>query len=289
MPTPTAPVNRQPGLEWDFTSRGFAKAAIALSLFAYERLAAIETQSADLQRDYVPSLYLAGRVRDVSIQIDAGVQQHVLEHDAEKMQQLASAIQQKTIERLDLLARHDTLLSNPEERALAEATRTALAPYVVAETEVLRSSADPRTKPALRFNYLSTAQDRREWVEAIRVARSILDQPAFDPYNGGETSPGPEVASDEEVLDWVARDAETALHPSCTCAMGSVVDPATMRVYGLDGLRVVDASVFPFVPNGNIYAPTMMVAEKAADLIRGNTPLPPEEVPFHVAERAHSR
>ena len=91
--------------------------------------------------------------------------------------------------------------------------------------------------------------------------------------------------SDEEILDWVARDAETALHPSCTCRMGvddlSVVDPETMRVHGLEGLRVVDASVFPYVTNGNIYAPTMMVAEKAADLILGNTPLPAEPVPFY--------
>jgi len=150
-------------------------------------------------------------------------------------------------------------------------------------------SSDPRVKPALRFNYLSTDQDRREWVEAIRVARNILDQSAFDPYNGGETSPGPTIASDEEVLDWVARDAETALHPSCTCAMGSVVDPQTMRVYGLDGLRAVDASVFPFVPNGNIYAPVMMVAEKAADLIKGATPLAPIRAEFYRhAERTAS-
>jgi choline dehydrogenase len=153
---------------------------------------------------------------------------------------------------------------------------------------------DPRVHPALRFNYLSTAQDRREWVEAIRVARAILNQPAFEPYNGGETSPGPAVETDEEILDWVARDAETALHPSCTCRMGrgglSVVDPATMRVHGVDGLRVVDASVFPFVTNGNIYAPVMMVAEKAADLILGNTPLPAEAVDFYRhAERAGSR
>ncbi|MFL5910005.1 MAG: choline dehydrogenase [Gaiellaceae bacterium] len=162
--------------------------------------------------------------------------------------------------------------------------------YSDARGSVKIVSADPRTKPALRFNYLSTAQDRREWVEAIRVARSILDQPAFDPYNGGETSPGPSVKSDEEVLDWVARDAETALHPSCTCAMGSVVDPHTMRVAGLDGLRVVDASVFPFVPNGNIYAPVMMVAEKAADLIKGDTPLEPIRAEFYRhAERAASR
>jgi choline dehydrogenase len=162
--------------------------------------------------------------------------------------------------------------------------------YSDARGSVKIVSADPRTKPALRFNYLSTAQDRREWVEAVRVARSILDQPAFDAYNGGETSPGPGVATDEEVLDWVARDAETALHPSCTCAMGSVVDPATMRVVGLDGLRVVDASVFPFVPNGNIYAPVMMVAEKAADLIKGDTPLDPVHAEFYRhAERAASR
>jgi choline dehydrogenase len=151
-------------------------------------------------------------------------------------------------------------------------------------------SQDARVKPALRFNYLSTAQDRREWVEAIRVARSILGQPAFEPFDGGESSPGPSVESDEEVLDWVARDAETALHPSCTCAMGSVVDPQTLRVYGLDGIRVVDASVFPFVPNGNIYAPVMMVAEKAADLIRGNTPLAPINADFYRhAERTASR
>jgi choline dehydrogenase len=153
------------------------------------------------------------------------------------------------------------------------------------------TSADPRTHPALRFNYLSTANDRREWVEAIRVSRSILGQPAFAEYDGGETSPGPAVQSDEEILDWVARDAETALHPSCTCAMGAVIDPQTMRVHGLDGLRVVDASVFPFVPNGNIYAPVMMVAEKAADLIRDNTALEPLHVDFyrHRAEQSAGR
>jgi choline dehydrogenase len=162
--------------------------------------------------------------------------------------------------------------------------------YSDARGSVKIVSQDPRVKPALRFNYLSTPQDRREWVEAIHVARSILGQPAFAPFDGGETSPGPSVRSDEEILDWVARDAETALHPSCTCAMGTVVDPATMRVYGLDGIRVVDASVFPYVPNGNIYAPVMMVAEKAADLIKGNTPLPPSDAGFYRhAERAQSR
>ncbi len=159
--------------------------------------------------------------------------------------------------------------------------------YSDARGSVRVTSADPRVKPALRFNYLSTEQDRREWVEAVRHARAILSQPAWDGLNGGEISPGPEVETDEDILRWVARDAETALHPSCTCRMGtdelSVVDPDTMRVHGLDGLRVVDASAMPYVTNGNIYAPVMMLAEKSADLILGNTPLPPEPVEFYRA------
>ena len=146
-------------------------------------------------------------------------------------------------------------------------------------------SRDPDVHPELRFNYLSTPTDRQEWGEAVAIARKILSQPAFDEFNAGELSPGPSVSTEEEVLQWVARDAETALHPSCTCAMGtgplSVTDPLSLRVHGTEGLRVVDASVFPYVTNGNIYAPTMMVAEKAADLIAGNTPLAPEHIPFY--------
>lgn len=156
------------------------------------------------------------------------------------------------------------------------------------------TSTDPRVHPALRFNYLSTDQDRREWVEAVRLARSILTQPAFEPFNAGELSPGPSVETDAEILDWVATDGETALHPSCTCAMGTgpqaVLDPTTLRVHGTDGLRVVDASAMPYVTNGNIYAPVMMLAEKAADLILGNTPLEPETLPYHqhaVADEVH--
>ena len=149
------------------------------------------------------------------------------------------------------------------------------------------TSADPRTKPALRFNYLSTDEDRREWVEAVRHARHILTQPAMDPFNGGEVSPGPGVSTDEEILDWVRRDAETALHPSCTARMGlgedSALHPDTLAVHGTSGLRVVDASSMPYVTNGNIYAPVMMLAEKAADLIREDTPLPPEPVDFYEA------
>ncbi|MEU4514115.1 choline dehydrogenase [Nonomuraea wenchangensis] len=159
--------------------------------------------------------------------------------------------------------------------------------YSDARGSVRITSADPRVKPALRFNYLSTEQDRREWVEAVRHARDILSQPAWDGLDGGELSPGPEVETDEDILRWVAKDAETALHPSCTCRMGtdelSVVDPDTLRVHGLDGLRVVDASAMPYVTNGNIYAPVMMLAEKSADLVLGNTPLPPEPVEFYRA------
>ncbi len=149
------------------------------------------------------------------------------------------------------------------------------------------TSTDPRRKPALVFNYLDNDTDRREWVEAIRVARTLLNQPAFAPYNSGEISPGPAVESDQEILDWVANDAETALHPSCTAKMGvddlSVVDPTTFRVHGVDGLRVVDASVMPMITNGNIYAPVMMIAERAADAVLGHEPLAPEHVDFHVA------
>ena len=159
--------------------------------------------------------------------------------------------------------------------------------YSDARGSIRLKNADPRTRPALRFNYLSTAQDRREWAEAIRTARRILAQPAFAAFDGGEISPGAAVETDEQILAWVARDAETALHPSCTAKMGvgpdAVVDPLTLRVRGVEGLRVVDASVFPYVTNANIYAPTMMVAEKAADLIAGTTPLPPQHIEFYRA------
>ena len=148
------------------------------------------------------------------------------------------------------------------------------------------SSTDPMVKPKMLFNYLSTDQDRREWVEAIKQARLIMNQPALDAMNGGETSPGKAVTSDEEILEWVRKDAETALHPSCTAKMGTdsmaVVNPENMKVHGVDGLRVVDASVFPFVTNGNIYAPVMMVAERAADLILGNATLPADNSEYYV-------
>jgi choline dehydrogenase len=157
--------------------------------------------------------------------------------------------------------------------------------YSDARGSIKITSVDPKVHPAIRFNYLSTKTDRREWIEAVQISRRILNQPAFEPYNGGELSPGPSVQTDEEILDWVARDAETALHPSCTCRLGvgedSVVDPKSMKVHGLEGVRVIDASALRYVPNGNIYAPTMMLAEKSADLIMGNTPLEPLRIPFY--------
>ena len=149
----------------------------------------------------------------------------------------------------------------------------------------------PAEETGLERLAVPTDQDRREWVEAVRCARHILNQPAMDDFNAGETSPGPDIQSDQDILDWVARDGETALHPSGTCKMGvdemAVIDPKTMRVHGVEGLRVVDASLIPHITNGNLYAPVMMIAEKAADIILGNTPLAPMAVPYyrHVSER----
>jgi choline dehydrogenase len=157
--------------------------------------------------------------------------------------------------------------------------------YSDARGRVRLRSADPSVGPSLLFNYLSTEQDRREWVEALEVTRHILSRPALAPFDGGEISPGPEVVTPEQILDWVARDAETALHPSCTAKLGlgedAVLDPLTMAVHEVEGLRVVDASAMPYVTNANIYAPVMMLAEKAADLILGIEPLAPQHTPFY--------
>ncbi len=140
-------------------------------------------------------------------------------------------------------------------------------------------SADPTVPPSILFNYLSTEQDRREWIEAVHKTREIFAQRAFDPYRGVELSPGPDVKSDEDVMEFVRRNAESAYHPCGTCRMGydeqAVVDSA-LAVHGITGLRVVDASAFPEITDGNINAPVIMLAEKAADLILGNEPLAPE-------------
>lgn len=148
-------------------------------------------------------------------------------------------------------------------------------------------SKDPKVYPSMVYNYLSTEQDRREWIEAVKVSRKIMSQSAMSAYNSGEISPGASVSTDEEILEWVANDAETALHPSCTAKMGpasdpmAVVDPLTMKVHGLENVRVVDASAMPYVTNGNIHAPVLMLAEKAADLILGREPLEPIHADFY--------
>ncbi|MDC3424582.1 choline dehydrogenase [Aquibacillus sp. 3ASR75-11] len=148
-------------------------------------------------------------------------------------------------------------------------------------------SKNPKEHPSMVYNYLSTEQDRREWIEAVKISREIMSQPAMAPYNSGEISPGPSVRTDEEILDWVAKDAETALHPSCTAKMGpasdpmAVVDPLTMKVHGLDNVRVVDASAMPYVTNGNIHAPVLMLAEKASDIILGRKPLDPINTDYY--------
>jgi choline dehydrogenase len=144
-------------------------------------------------------------------------------------------------------------------------------------------SANPAVHPAIRVNYLSGASDRDRWVRGVALARNLLSQPAFAELEGGEVLPGPGVIDPDGVMAWISRAAQTGLHPSGTARMGrgedSVVDPSDMRVHGLTGLRVADASAMPSLTNGNTYAPTMALAEKAADLILGNTPLPPADVP----------
>lgn len=147
-------------------------------------------------------------------------------------------------------------------------------------------SADPAAAPELFFNYLSDEAERQAYRDGVRLTREIFAQPAFDDYRGREISPGPAVNTDAEIDAWVAETAETAYHPCGTCRMGTdemaVVDQEC-RVRGVEGLRVVDSSVMPTITNGNINAPTLMIGERAADLILGRTPLPPTDVPAFVA------
>jgi choline dehydrogenase len=151
----------------------------------------------------------------------------------------------------------------------------------------LRSS-DPRDAPSILFNYMATEGDRAEMRAAVRLTREVFAQPAFDPYRGPELAPGPKVQSDAEIDAFVRAHAESAYHPSCTCKMGLESDPmavvdAECRVYGVEGLRVVDASIMPSIPSCNLNAPTIMLAEKAADLIRRRPAPAPLEVPVWAA------
>ena len=147
--------------------------------------------------------------------------------------------------------------------------------------ELRLRSANPRDPAKIHFNYLHDHGDLQDFRDGIRIAREIFATAAFDPYRGEEMLPGPSIQSDREIDRWLRETARSDYHPSCTCAMGSgaqaVVD-AALRVNGVDALRVVDASVMPRIVNGNLNATTVMIAEKAADLIRGRTPLVPAPV-----------
>ncbi|HHN0841466.1 TPA: choline dehydrogenase [Pseudomonas aeruginosa] len=153
-------------------------------------------------------------------------------------------------------------------------------------------SRDPRQHPSILFNYMSHEQDWQEFRDGIRLTREIMNQPALDPYRGRELSPGVSVQSDAELDEFIRNHAETAFHPSCSCNMGSddmaVVD-GQGRVHGMEGLRVVDASIMPLIITGNLNATTIMMAEKIADRIRGRQPLPRSTVKYYVAGDAPVR
>jgi choline dehydrogenase len=149
-------------------------------------------------------------------------------------------------------------------------------------------SADPADKPQILFNYLTHPDDVLGFRRSVHLSREIIAQAAMDSYRGDEIQPGRDIQSDEDIDAWIRQNVESAYHPSCSCPMGSddsaVVDPQT-RVRGVDRLRVVDSSIFPVITNGNLNAPTIMTAERAADLILGKTPLPPSDAPVELAER----
>lgn len=153
-------------------------------------------------------------------------------------------------------------------------------------------SPEPLDKPSIRFNYLEQEADRAAFRQCIRLTREIMAQPAMDPYRGAEIQPGETITRDEEIDAFIRQNVESAYHPSCTCKMGvddlAVVDPET-RVRGVDRLRVVDSSIFPTITNGNLNAPTIMVAERAADLIKGAGMLPPSDSSVGLAENWRER
>ncbi|WP_407649583.1 choline dehydrogenase [Citrobacter enshiensis] len=149
-------------------------------------------------------------------------------------------------------------------------------------------SADPYEHPEIRFNYLEREEDREGFRRCVRLTREIIGQPAMDSFRGEELAPGPKVNTDEEIDAFVRANMESTMHPCGSCRMGedplAVVD-SELRVHGLQGVRVIDSSVFPTEPNGNLNAPTIMLAERAADLVRGRTMLAPSEVEVGLADK----
>jgi choline dehydrogenase len=146
--------------------------------------------------------------------------------------------------------------------------------------QVTIRSADPAAAPSICFNYLSDPQDVRDLRTSVRLTREILAQSALEPYRGEELSPGNGIQSDADIDAWVRRGVETCYHPVGTCRMGldsrSAVVDAECRVHGVAGLRVVDASIMPAIVSGNTNAPTIMIAEKMSDMLRGRPGLPRE-------------
>ena len=142
-------------------------------------------------------------------------------------------------------------------------------------------SADPLVAPIIQPNYLEAEEDRRALREGVRLAREIFARESFDPYRGPELMPGAHIQKDDQIDSWIRKTAETIYHPVGSAKMGkdadAVVDPQ-LRVYGIEGLRVVDASVLPSIVSGNTNAPTIMIAEKASDMLLGRAALPSESV-----------
>ncbi|MGH8135197.1 MAG: choline dehydrogenase [Steroidobacteraceae bacterium] len=150
------------------------------------------------------------------------------------------------------------------------------------------ASSNPQDKPKICFNYMSQADDWTEMRACVRLTREIFGQPAFDRYRGREIQPGAAVQTDQQIDDFIRRKVESAFHPSCTCKMGRPDDPMTVvdaeaRVIGVEGLRVVDSSIMPSITTGNLNAPTIMLAEKAADHILGKPLLPAAAVGYYEA------
>jgi choline dehydrogenase len=149
-------------------------------------------------------------------------------------------------------------------------------------------SADALAAPIIRFNYLQHEQDIQDWRDTIRLTREILQQASLADYRGSEIQPGMDIQSDAQIDAWVRANVESAYHPSCSVKMGAEDDPMAAldencRVRGVDNLRVVDSSIFPTITNGNLNAPSMMVGERAADLILGKQ-LEAEFPPVWVAD-----
>jgi len=153
--------------------------------------------------------------------------------------------------------------------------------------EIRLKSLDPGAAPSLRFNYLAEPQDLADFRAAVRLTREIIAQPAMADFTGAEIQPGVDISSDQELDCWIRQEVTTAYHPSGTCRMGPASDPRTvldteLKVKGVEGLRVVDASIMPLVISSNINAPTIMIAEKAADMIRGRPALRDEGAAYWV-------